>query len=219
MTFPAWLRAVLPGGTAETWEKIRPVLPEVAYLVGGTAVAVHLRHRVSRDLDFFLAEETDLGALRQRLEAMGQLAVTLHTDDTLNGLFDRTRIQFLSAVDQRVLEPLAKVEGIRVAGIGDLLATKLKVIGDRGELRDFFDIKMIETEAGRLAEEGFGLFVRRYRPRDVDGTLRHLLLGLGYFEDVVDDPFLPETREQIIGYWQRRQPQIALALDRTGGLR
>jgi hypothetical protein len=49
---------VLPDGTAETWEQVRSVIPDCAYLVGGTAIAVHLRHRVSRDLDFFLAEDT-----------------------------------------------------------------------------------------------------------------------------------------------------------------
>lgn len=134
MSLPAWLRAVLPGDTAATWERFHSVVPDVAYLVGGTAIAVHLRHRVSRNLDFFLAEVTDLDVLRQQLEAIGRLAVTLHTEDTLNGLFNRTRTQFLSAVDQRILEPLTEVEGIRIAGIGDLLAMKLKVIGDRGEL-------------------------------------------------------------------------------------
>lgn len=178
MTLPGWLRAVLPGDTAHTWEAIRAVVPDSGYLVGGTAVAVHLRHRVSRDLDFFLAEPVDLTVTRQRLEAIGQLAVTLHTEDTLNGLFNDTRIQFLSATDQQVLEPLREVEGIRVAGTGDLLATKLKVIDDRGELRDHYDAKVIETEAGRLAEEGLGRFVRRYRPRNPEASVRHLLLGL-----------------------------------------
>lgn len=66
-----------------------------------------------------------------------------------------------------------------MAGLGDLLATKLKVIGDRGELRDYFDAKVIETNGGRRAEEGFGLFVRRYRPRDAKAAVRHLLLALG----------------------------------------
>ena len=219
MSLPTWLAAVLPGDTAQTWEIVRSVVPPSSYLVGGTAVAVHLQHRISRDLDFFLAEDTDLDALRRRLEALGRLAVTLHTADTLNGVFNRTKIQFLSAVDQHVLESPADVEGIRVAGIGDLLATKLKVVGDRGELRDYFDLKVIETEAGRHVEEGLGLFVRRYRPRDAHAAVRHLLLGLGYFDDVADDPFLPETREQIVGYWQRRQPEIARALDRTADLR
>jgi hypothetical protein len=91
---------------------------------------------VSRDLDFFLAGLTDLAAVRHELEDLGRFAVTLHSEDTLNGLFNGTRIQFLSATDQQVLEPLTLVEGIRVSGLGDLLATKLKVIGDRGELRE-----------------------------------------------------------------------------------
>lgn len=214
MTLPAWLRAVLPGDTAATWEAIRAVLPEQAYLVGGTAIAVHLRHRVSRDLDFFLTAPADLDRLRAALDGLGRFAASMHTEDTLNGLFERTAVQFLSATDQRVLEKLTVVEGVPVSGLGDLLATKLKVIGDRGELRDYFDVKVIETHGGRLAEEGLGLFVERYRPRDPDAAVRHLLLGLGYFDDVADDPFLPETREQILDYWRRRQPEITRSLGR-----
>ncbi|MGI9001558.1 MAG: nucleotidyl transferase AbiEii/AbiGii toxin family protein [Pseudonocardia sp.] len=215
MTLPSWLRAVLPGDTAQTWEAIRDIVPDAGYLVGGTAIAVHLRHRVSRDLDFFLSETVDLVGIRHALEGIGRFAATQHSDDTLNGLFNGTKVQFLSATDQQVLEPLAVIEGVRVAGLGDLLATKLKVIGDRGELRDYFDTKVIEIQAGRRAEEGLGLFIRRYRPRDPDAAIRHLLLGLGYFDDVTDDPFLPETREQILGYWQRRQPEIARSLSRS----
>lgn len=214
MTLPAWLRAVLPGDTSATWETIRAVLPVEAYLVGGTAIAVHLQHRVSRDLDFFLAAPADLDRLRAALEGLGRFAASLHTEDTLNGLFEGTAVQFLAATDQQVLEPFTVVEGVPVAGLGDLLATKLKVIGDRGELRDYFDVKVVETHAGRLTEEGLGLFVARYRPRDPDAAIRHLLLGLGYFDDIGDDPFLPETREQILGYWRRRQPEITRSLGR-----
>lgn len=159
----------------KTWELIRDVVPEVAYLAGGTAVAVHLRHRVSRDLDFFLAEPADLEAVRRRLTHIGTFAPTLHSEDTLNGLFSGTKLQFLGATDQIVLEPCTTVEGLRIAGLGDLPATKLKVIGDRGELRDYYDTKIIETQGGWLAEEGLGLFVRRYRPRDPDAAVRHPL--------------------------------------------
>ncbi len=215
MSLPPWLCAVLAGDTAHTWETIRDVVPASGYLVGGTGLAVHLQHRVSRDLDFFLAEREDLDSLRRDLDARGTLAVTLHSEDTLNGLFNGTRLQFLGATDQQVLEPLTMVEGIRLAGLGDLLATKLKVIGDRGELRDYYDLKVIEERAGRRVEEGIGLFLRRYGPRDPDAAARHVLLGLGYFDDVGDDPFLPETREQIIGYWRRRQPEITRSLGRS----
>lgn len=214
MSLPAWLRAVLPGDTAITWEAIRGIIPASGYLVGGTGIAVHLQHRVSRDLDFFLAQPEDLVALRGGLERLGRFAVSLHSPDTLNGTFNGTKVQFLSATDQQVIEPITSVEGVRLAALGDLLATKLKVIGDRGELRDYFDAKVIEERAGRRAEEGIGLFLRRYRPRDPDAAVRHLLLGLGYFDDVGDDPFLPETRDQIVTYWRRRQPEITRALRR-----
>ena len=46
-------RKVLPTGTAAAWDAIVPVIPPGTYLGGGTAIAVHLAHRVSRDLDFF----------------------------------------------------------------------------------------------------------------------------------------------------------------------
>lgn len=214
MSLPEWLRSILPGDTADTWHTIRDVVPASGYLAGGTAIAIHLQHRTSRDLDFFNSEPEDLGALRRDLEQLGAFAVTLHTDDTLNGIFNSTKLQFLDAQDQVTLEPLTVVEGIRVAGLGDLLATKLKVVGDRGELRDYFDLMVIEERGGRRAEEGIALFLRRYCPRDPDAAVRHILLGLGYFDDVGEDPFLPQAREDIATYWRRRQPEIARALAR-----
>ena len=64
MTLPDQLRDVLPPGAAETWERIAPIVPEPAYLGGGTAIAVHIHHRQSRDLDFFYHENAvDLDAL------------------------------------------------------------------------------------------------------------------------------------------------------------
>ena len=67
MTLPDWLRDVLADDTAATWELLAPVLPSELYLAGGTALAVHVRHRVSRDLDFFYHDNAvDLDALRAR---------------------------------------------------------------------------------------------------------------------------------------------------------
>ncbi|MGQ0623329.1 MAG: nucleotidyl transferase AbiEii/AbiGii toxin family protein [Sporichthyaceae bacterium] len=212
MTLPGWLRAVLPADTARTWELVRTVLPGGAYLAGGTAIAVHLRHRVSRDLDFFLTEPADLADLASNLCELGTFAATLQHADTFNGQFNGTRLQFLYALDQQVLEPPTRIEGLPIAGLGDLLAMKLKVIGDRGELRDYFDAKTIETHGRRRAEEGLSLFLRRYRPRDPDAALRHVLLGLGYFDHVGEDPSLPEAREVIVDYWRARQPELLRAI-------
>jgi hypothetical protein len=41
------VRDILPPDTASTWDTIAPIVPPDAYLGGGTAIAVHLGHRIS----------------------------------------------------------------------------------------------------------------------------------------------------------------------------
>jgi predicted nucleotidyltransferase component of viral defense system len=214
MELPPELQAVLPGDVAHTWELMAPALPQELYLVGGTALAVHLHHRVSRDLDFFFHDEVDLDQLAAMLQDLGPFAITLRSEGTLNGLFSETKIQFLSATSQRLLERPTKVAGLRVAGIGDLLATKLKVIGDRGELRDYFDLMEIEQQAGRRVEEGLGLFLTRYQVPPGHATIGHIVTALGYLQDVDEDDLLPVEKNVIEAYWRKRQPEIVRSLAR-----
>ena len=72
------IRRILPPDTASTWETIASIVPSTAYLGGGTAIAVHLSHRVSRDLDFFFHHNSvDLDELTKELSAAGPFAVTV----------------------------------------------------------------------------------------------------------------------------------------------
>jgi len=220
MSLPHWLEALLPGETAVTWEAVAPLVPAEAYLVGGTAIAVHLRHRPSRDLDFFFHDDTvDLDHLTERLRAHGSFAVTQRAPGTLNGVFGETRLQFLHAGQERAerrLEPTTLVGGLQIAGLGDLLAMKLNAIAGRAQLRDYFDLMTIEREGGRTIEEGLGLFLARYQPEHEDSAITPILLALGHLDDVGDDPFLPVEREAIVRYWQQRQPDLVAAVERYG---
>jgi hypothetical protein len=85
---------------------------------------------------------------------------------------------------------------------------KLKVVGDRGELRDYFDLMTIERRANRTVDEGLALFVERFQPEYPQQAINHILLGLGYFDDVDPDEALPVPRAEIISYWTRRQREI-----------
>jgi predicted nucleotidyltransferase component of viral defense system len=210
---PAGLAAVLPKDSARSWEAIARVLPEGAYLAGGTALAVHLGHRVSRDLDFSLHRSVDLDEVTAALRSVGPFAVTLQDQATLDGVFSETPVQFLVAENQHRLEPTTRVAGIDVAGIGDILAMKLKVVGDRGELR-YFDVMQIEQQARRTVEEGLGLYMARYDVPREHVTIRHIVNGLGYFGDVGDDEALPVSRDEIVEYWRKRQPELIRNLGR-----
>jgi Nucleotidyl transferase AbiEii toxin, Type IV TA system len=218
MSIPHELATILPVGTARTWVSIRDVLPAGAYLGGGTAIAVHLRHRVSRDLDFFLREPVDLEALVDALEAEGRMVIQqLDLEpgrQTLTVLFDTTRLQLLEASSVRVLEPLLPVAGVMVAGLGDLLAMKLKVICDRGELRDDFDLLAIERQGHRRVEEGIALALEKYRPKARQAFVQTIVRGLGYLDDVQEDPGIPATKAEVAGYWERRVPEIVRSLSR-----
>jgi hypothetical protein len=212
------VRKFLPPDTAATWDAIAPLVPADAYLGGGTAIAVHLGHRVSRDLDFFFHHgSVDLDELARRLSMAGPFAVTERGPGTLNGVFSATRVQFLHADEgrpQHLLEPPEEVDGLNIAQISDLLAMKLKVVGDRGELRDYYDLMVIEQRAWRTADEGLALFVERFQPEYPPQAINHILLGLGYFDDVDPDDALPVPRAQIVDYWTRRQPEIVAARGR-----
>jgi hypothetical protein len=203
---------ILPPDTASTWETIAPIVPPTAYLGGGTAIAVHLAHRVSRDLDFFFHRDSiNLDELTMSLSAAGPFAVTERAPGTLNGVFSATRVQFLHADEgrpQRLLERPVQVDGLAIARISDLMAMKLKVVGDRGELRDYFDLMTIEQQTGRTVDEGLSLFLERFQPEYPEQAISHVLLGLGYFDDVDPDDALPASRQQIVDYWTRRQREI-----------
>jgi Nucleotidyl transferase AbiEii toxin, Type IV TA system len=212
------IRNFLPADTAMAWVLLAPVIPPPAYLVGGTAIAVHLGHRVSHDLDFFYHRNAiDLDQLARAIDTVGPFAVSLRAPGTLNALFSRTKIQFLHAdevVPQRLLVPPIEVAGLHVAEIDDLLAMKLKVVGDRGELRDYFDLMTIEQRTGRSVEEGLQLFLARFQPRYPQEALGHIVRGLGYFDDIEPDDQLPVSRQSIVDYWTGRHPSVIAALGR-----
>jgi hypothetical protein len=132
-------------------------------------------------------------------------------------VFSATRVQFLHADEvrpQRLLERPQEFDGLRVAQISDLMAMKLKVVGDRGELRDYFDLMTIERRTGRTVDEGLALFLERFQPEFPDQAINHIVLGLGYFDDLDPDDALPASRQEIVDYWTNRQPEIVAARGR-----
>jgi hypothetical protein len=216
---PIEVRAILPSDAARTWEAIVPLRPEPAYLVGGTAVAVHIGHRKSRDLDFCLSSPVDLTDLNDRLSNSDRWLASTLTESTLNGVFSATKLQFLLADTETNLEPLTMVGGIPVASLPDLFAMKLGVITRRGALRDYYDLMEMER-TGLTAEEGLSLFVRRYHPAGVDAALAGVILALGpaAIADAKSDPSgVPKSAvKELARYWPRRQIEVTAHLNRYG---
>ncbi|PZQ88182.1 MAG: hypothetical protein DI534_11985 [Leifsonia xyli] len=204
------LVGVLPAPTLRDWRALAPIVPSFAYLSGGTGLTAHLRHRVSRDLDFFTETAFDADALVGLLASAGAFAPTLVEAGTVNGIFNDTKVQFLDAHAQHLLAATSEFGGVRLASLDDVIATKLKVIQDRGALRDYFDLMVLDSRIPM--EEGLNLLVRKYRPAAPAGLIANVVRGLGYLGDVEDDPSLPASRATIESFWAARQPALLRAI-------
>lgn len=215
------LASVLPVETRRAWPAVAAARPADGVLMGGTALAVHLQHRQSRDLDVFTLEPFDPDDVQSRLEQQGRFAVVSKGEGTLNGVFEETKVQVLWAEGQHQLEPPVPLAGLPVGGLADLAATKAKVLLDRGELRDYVDLMAIEQRAHLSMEEILGLYARRYRLDPTHESLWAIARALGHFADVEDDPALAaedggSAFDEVRRYWQRRQADVVTSFDRTG---
>lgn len=213
---PEWLAPVLPGHAADAWEDLGEILPSHAYLGGGTAIATHLQHRVSRDLDVFFEQEPDLDALERALQERRPTVTMRKGNGTLDCVFGDTKVQLLDAARHHLVEPAEPVAGIRVAGLGDLMAMKLRAITDRGEHRDYLDLATIENDGRRLVEEGLAYFTARFEPNNRDEAVTTVLRSLGYLGDIEDDPALAVSVEELQTYWTSRIPGITAHVGRFG---
>ena len=113
-------------------------LPELAdtRLVGGTALALQLGHRISVDLDVFGKWDysKDLSLL---LSSIGRVEKVSGTPDGRMSFFfiDGVKVDCVSYEMYDWLEPPIVEEGVRLAGIKDIAAMKLNAITNRGPAR------------------------------------------------------------------------------------
>ncbi len=213
---PDRIRRILPPDTAAAWRALAPHLPPDLHLGGGTAVAVHLGHRESRDLDFFFHRTLDLSEIERLIGGLGSFAVTHVSDGTLKGLFGATKIEIFDAVQlNQLAEPLV-VAGLSVAGLQDLMAMKLEVMAERGEMRDYFDVKAIDEKGSISVEEGVELYMRRYDIGLSSEALVHLYRTMGDLSDVEADDLLPIDLADLQQWWGARQAQVLRNSDRFG---
>jgi hypothetical protein len=214
VTSLAGFESVIAPATRAVWPLVAESAPPGGSLMGGTALAVHLRHRVSRDLDVFSIEPFAHDEIEERLRSTGASVERRSSGGaSLDLVVDGVLVQFVHAPGQQVLQEPTELAGMRIGSPADLCATKLRAIGGRAELRDYFDLMCLETLGGMNLTDGFALYLARYGLAPDHVSVRHILEALGYLDDVADDPYLEQSvgkdvRGSVSSYWRRRQPDL-----------
>lgn len=182
---------VMPGAQQEVLRHLGPFATERGfYLGGGTAVAIHLGHRRSVDLDWFTPDSfPDPPGLARALAAGHGPALTVESVDrgTLHGVVNRVRVSFLE-FRYPALQPTVEwpAYGCRLASLEDLACMKLSAIANRGARKDFVDLYAL-GRAGLALDRMLELYRERFQTRDVG----HVVFSLTYFEDAEDEA-MPE---------------------------
>lgn len=114
-------------------------------LVGGTALALQLGHRISVDLDLFSNQPFDEQQLREYLEREYGLQTDYTSRHTLKGEIDGVQIDCIAHQYPWLKEPVGE-EGIRLAGLPDICAMKLNAIASNGtRIKDFIDVAWLSA--------------------------------------------------------------------------
>ena len=162
-------------GTLALLKKIQSlgILSETR-LVGGTALALHLGHRRSIDLDFFGSwGETNL---QPELETCGSVVRTGGTHRMQFYEVNTIKVDFVT-YQYAWLQEVSDIDGVRLAHIEDIAAMKLEAITNRGSKKDFIDMAVLLDQFP--LKEMLELYHRKYP----QGLKLHVLRSLVYFED------------------------------------
>jgi hypothetical protein len=148
-------------------------------LVGGTALALYLGHRMSIDLDLFAPKPFDAEALRKYLTDKYSFKSDLVEEHTLMGYIDDIKVDFITHDYPTLDEKQISDDGVRLISMKDIAAMKLSAIAGNGtRLKDFIDVAFLSTRMP-LAD-----MLRGYEQKYTDTTAMSALRSLTYFDDI-----------------------------------
>ncbi len=193
---------VLPLAQQKLWPELRKAAELGFVLYGGTAIALRLGHRSSVDFDFFSEKPLDRGAIAAAFSFIAQSTTIQDRGNTWTVIVPygdtenkHVKVSFFGEIRfGRIGEPDFTEDGILlVASLDDLMASKVKVVLQRAEAKDYRDIAAM-VDAGVSLPHGLAaagtFFGTNFQPAE---SLR----ALTYFGDG-DLATLTETEKKIL---------------------
>ena len=181
-------------------------IPELAdtRLVGGTALAMQLGHRISVDLDVFGKWDYNED-LFGKFSAIGQTEKESGTPDGKMSFFyiDDVKVDCVAYDMYQWLEPPVEEDGVRLAGIKDIAAMKVNAITNRGTRKDFVDMARL------LDDHSLPDIFAWYRAKSPAANPALAMRSLSYF---VDAEKMPMPKMLMPFDWEDAKDRIRAAV-------
>lgn len=167
---------------------------EPYYLVGGTALALQIGHRLSIDLDFFGKIKLNPLDLQQEFEKLGETQYLKAFDTVSQYEINNIKVDIVN-YNYALIKPINKIDGLRLASIEDIAAMKVFAIEARGSKKDFFDMYFLLKH---FTIDEIVKFAQQKYPK---ANLIHIAKSFCFFDDAEEefDPvmFEPASWDQV----------------------
>lgn len=190
-----------------------------AILAGGTALALRIGHRVSRDLDFFTGKDFRVEAFISGIRKTG-LPFSVISEGEGSLVVEIAGIKFsLFRYEYPFMEKPLLFEDIRIAGILDIASMKVIAMSQRGTKRDFVDLFFVLHKLPFHLVAGH--MVKRFGRERINPI--HVGKSFVYFTDAETDPEPDYIKgrgvawEKIKGFFKAHVRQFVLDLEAAAG--
>lgn len=170
------------------------------FLVGGTALALQIGHRISIDLDLFSRSSFSEDVLLSHLEKTYQFKLDFQANQTLKGSINNVNVDLITH-SYPLVKPLVVMDNVRMTSIEDIAAMKLNAISGNGtRLKDFIDIASLSPKL-TLADM-VSAYTEKYDSRNPAMVIK----SLDYHADI---NFNEPVQMLDSGYsWQKTQARL-----------
>jgi len=156
------------------------------YLAGGTALALHIGHRMSDDFDLFTVEDIP-ASLLEKIEELFKEAtidIIINHSEQLSLIIDKTKVDFVKYPFPLILD-LIEYEKVKIIKIPEIAAMKAYTIGRRATYKDYIDLYFILFEKHSSLSQIIKISQEKFK-ESFDPRL--FLEQLVYLEDIQEEP-------------------------------
>lgn len=151
------------------------------FLVGGTALALQMGHRVSVDLDLFTIADFNQEDLLASLRHDFEVIVEVTSPSIFIVRIEEVKVDFVR-FRYKILYPMMTIESVRMLELRDVAPMKMDAVTKRGSKKDFYDIYFL------LQQMALEEILKLYQQKFDHQTLFHVIKSLTYFEDAEEQP-------------------------------
>jgi len=173
-------------------------------LVGGTALALLIGHRISVDLDLFGEVEFD----SQLFNDFDKVQVIKKSKNINIYEINDVKVDIVN-YSYPWLDNELHIENTRLASLKDIAAMKIAAVTGRGSKKDFVDLFFL------LKEFSFNEIISFYEQKYYDASIYLALKSLIYFEDANNEPPLNMI---IVTPWQVVKDRIIEEVTKYSGV-